>query len=162
MKLTVKQKKFADAYIRLGNATQAAIEAGYSAKTADVIGAQNLGKLSVKSYIDERMTEVSNKRIMSATEALELLSRIARGEEMETVVVGTAQGAETVERPPDNKQKMAAAKELLKRFPDNDRLLDAQVRKMEADADISEAKAKLLNDDRVALETKIVIGEYDE
>lgn len=38
MKLTEKQKKFADYYIELGNATQAAIKAGYSKKTANRIG----------------------------------------------------------------------------------------------------------------------------
>lgn len=146
MKLTVKQKRFADAYIELGNATQAAIEAGYSKKTAAVIGAENLIKPNIKSYIEERMAEIDAQSIMTASEALELLTRIARGEEMEIVVVGTPQGAKSVERPPDNKQKMAAAKELLKRFPDNDRLLDAQVRKLEAEATIAEANAKNIGD----------------
>ena len=42
MKLTEKQKKFADFYIKLGNATQAAIKAGYSEKTARFTGAENL------------------------------------------------------------------------------------------------------------------------
>jgi Phage terminase, small subunit len=146
MRLTEKQKKFADAYIKLGNGKQAAIEAGYSEKTAKQMATENLSKPYLKSYIDGRMAELAEKRIMSASEALELLTRIARGEEMEIVVVGTPQGAESVERPPDNKQKMAAAKELLKRFPDNDRLLDAQVRKMEAEATIAEANAKNIGD----------------
>ena len=146
MRLTEKQKKFADAYIKLGNGKQAAIEAGYSEKTAKQMATENLSKPYLKSYIDERMAKLAEKRIMSASEALELLTRIARGEEMEIVVVGTPQGAKSVERPPDNKQKMAAAKELLKRFPDNDRLLDAQVRKMEAEATIAEANAKNIGD----------------
>lgn len=37
-KLTVKQQKFADYYIELGNATQAAIKAGYSKRSARQIG----------------------------------------------------------------------------------------------------------------------------
>ena len=44
MKLTIKQKKFADEYIICGNATQAAIKAGYSKKTAYQIGSANLQK----------------------------------------------------------------------------------------------------------------------
>lgn len=42
MKLTEKQKRFADEYIKSGNATQAAIKAGYSKRTANRIGPENL------------------------------------------------------------------------------------------------------------------------
>ncbi|MDY3007146.1 terminase small subunit [Anaerococcus porci] len=42
--LTIKQKKFADEYIISGNATQSAIKAGYSEKTAGQTGAENLKK----------------------------------------------------------------------------------------------------------------------
>lgn len=77
MKLTEKQKKFADYYIELGNATQAAIKAGYSKKTANTIAAQNLAKLSIKNYIDERMEQIASERIMSAQEILERLSLIS-------------------------------------------------------------------------------------
>ena len=42
MKLTEKQKRFADEYIKSGNATQAAIKAGYSKRTARTIAQQNL------------------------------------------------------------------------------------------------------------------------
>lgn len=53
-KLTFKQDKFVKAYLlNGGNATQAAIEAGYSKKTANEQGAQNLAKLSIKSAIEE-------------------------------------------------------------------------------------------------------------
>ncbi|MFR6454907.1 MAG: terminase small subunit, partial [Peptoniphilus lacrimalis] len=54
-KLTIKQKKFADEYIKTGNATQSAINAGYSKKTARVTGAENLTKPNIKAYVDERM-----------------------------------------------------------------------------------------------------------
>ncbi|MEE6729888.1 terminase small subunit, partial [Pediococcus pentosaceus] len=37
-KLTPRQKKFADNYIESGNATQSAIKAGYSKKTAKSVG----------------------------------------------------------------------------------------------------------------------------
>lgn len=42
MKLTPKQRAFADYYITTGNATEAAEKAGYSKKTARVVGYENL------------------------------------------------------------------------------------------------------------------------
>lgn len=162
MRLTPKQQKFADEYIKTGNATQSAIEAGYSKKSAQVIGAENLLKPMVKKYIAERMEQIASNRVMGYTEAVELLTSIARGELMETVVVGTMNGAETVEKEADIKTRIAALKEILKRYPGNDKLVEQQVRKMKADADMAEAKVKLMNDDRVSLETKIVIGEYGD
>ena len=83
-----------------------------------------------------------------------------RGEAKETIIVGTPDGAESVENEPSIKDRMAAGRELLKRYPGNDELLNAQltkiitdiekakadVRKSKAEADIMEAKAKLLTD----------------
>ena len=51
-KLTEKQKRFCDEYLIDLNATQAAIRAGYSAKTAGRIGGENLKKLEIIKYID--------------------------------------------------------------------------------------------------------------
>lgn len=53
-KLTPKQAKFVQKYLVLLNATQAAIAAGYSPKTAAVIGSQNLTKLNVKAALVEQ------------------------------------------------------------------------------------------------------------
>jgi len=145
MKLTPKQKKFADEYIKTGNATQSAIEAGYSKKTAQVIGAENLSKPMVKSYIEQRMKQIDSNRIMSAKEAVELLTGIARGELMETVVVSTPVGVETVEKEADIKTRIRAVKEILKRYPGNDKLVDQQIRKLTAEADMAEKKVELLN-----------------
>ncbi|MDF8367260.1 terminase small subunit [Weissella paramesenteroides] len=145
MKLTEKQKRFADEYINSGNATQAAIKAGYSKKTAQVIGAENLLKPMVKSYIDERMRTIENSRIMTAKEAVEFLTSVVRGDVKETVVIGTPMGAEEVEKEPDVKTRISAAKEILKRYPDNDKVMEQQLRKLTAEADIAEKKVELLN-----------------
>ena len=149
-KLTEKQKRFADYYIELGNATQAAIKAGYSEKYAG----QNVDKLlkntNLKKYIDERLEQIASERIMSAQEAVELLSSIARAEITEQVVVTTMEGAEVVDKPPDVKTRIIAIKEILKRYPDNDKLVEQQIRKLTADADLAEIKAntiKGLSDD---------------
>nr|DAU44722.1 MAG TPA: Terminase small subunit [Caudoviricetes sp.] len=144
MKLTEKQKKFADYYIELGNATQAAIKAGYSKKTANTIAAQNLAKLSIKNYIDERMEQIASERIMSAQEILERLSLIANAKIKETVVVANAEGYSEVEKPPDFKTQIQAMKELLKRYPGNDKLLEQTLRKLTAEADIAEFKAAMI------------------
>lgn len=80
-KLTPKQKAFCDYYIETGNATEAAIKAGYSEKTAKVTGYENLTKPYLKAYIDERMKELESSRIADAREVLEYLTKVMRGEE---------------------------------------------------------------------------------
>lgn len=152
MKLTEKQKKFADYYIELGNATQAAIKAGYSAKYANTNASKLLQNTTIKSYIDERMQQLASERIMSAQEILERLSLIAKADITETVIISGVDGVEEVEKPPDFKVQIQAMKELLKRYPDNDRLLEQQLRKLKAEADVSEAKSKILTDTANKLE----------
>ena len=85
--LTEKQKRFADYYIETGNMTEAAIKAGYSKKTARVIGQENLLKPAIKNYIDEKLKELEGKRVASATEVMQLLTSAMRGELEEEVVV---------------------------------------------------------------------------
>lgn len=143
-KLTEKQKRFADYYIELGNATQAAIKAGYAKRSAQQMGAENLSKPVIKTYIDKRLSEIASERIMSAQEILERLSLIANAKITETVVIGTPMGVDTIEKPPDFKTQIQAMKELIKRYPDNDRLLEQQIRKLTADADLAEFRVDMI------------------
>ena len=78
--LTPKQKAFADEYLRCGNATEAARKAGYSAKTAEVIGCENLKKPNISEYIGERLKKIEEDRIASADEVLRFYSSVMRGE----------------------------------------------------------------------------------
>lgn len=78
-KLSPKQKAFADYYIETGNATEAARRAGY--KKPNVQGSQNLEKLSIKSYIEERIKATDEARIAKGEEVLEYLTKVMRGEE---------------------------------------------------------------------------------
>jgi phage terminase small subunit len=55
--LTPKQKRFVEEYLVDLNATQAAIRAGYSAKTAYAIGEENLRKPEIKAAVDEAMAK---------------------------------------------------------------------------------------------------------
>ena len=111
MKLTEKQKRFADEYIISGNATQAAIKAGYSKKTARFVGAENLTKPNIKNYIDERLAKLESKRIANAQEVLEYLTGVMRGDEKEEVM--TEYGVSY--REPSVKDKLKAAELLGKR-----------------------------------------------
>lgn len=160
MKLTEKQKRFADEYIKSGNATQAAIKAGYSKKYANTNVSKLLQNTTIKSYLAERMKLIDSERIMSAKEAVELLTGIGRGEVKETVVVASPMGVETVEKEADLKTRISAIKEILKRYPDNDKVMEQQLRKLTAEADIAEAKAKEYIEDSSAYdEIHLVFAE---
>lgn len=80
-KLTPKQRAFCDYYIELGNATEAAIKAGYNKKTARQIGSMNLTKVDIKQYIDERLAKIEDARIAKGEEVLQYLTKVMRGEE---------------------------------------------------------------------------------
>lgn len=79
-KLTPKQKAFCDYYIECANATEAAIRAGYSKKTAKVIGAENLSKPYLSQYIAQRMKQIEDKRIAKAEEVMQFFTSTMRGE----------------------------------------------------------------------------------
>lgn len=141
-KLTTKQKKFCDEYIKSGNAKEAAIKAGYSPKTAYSIGNENLNKPELKSYIEKQMKKLESKKIAGAREVLEYLSSVMRGEQTESVA--TAKGVYD-DVPVSAKDRISAAKEILKRYP-VDPLGKAQLRRANADARVAEAKAKAMED----------------
>lgn len=160
----MKQKKFADKYLETGNITQSAIDAGYSKKTARVIGQENLLKPAVRSYIDEQMGKVENDHIMTVEEAVMFLTNVATGKEKETVVVATPIGAQKVTKEADIKTRISAVKELLKRYPDNDKIMEQQLRKLTAEADIAEAHAKreLSDEHNSSIEVSIVMPEQED
>ncbi len=121
MKLTLKQQRFADEYIISGNATDAAIKAGYSKKTANVIGVENLIKPNIKTYIDERLKELSDKKVANQQEVLEYLTSVLRGETQSEVVVIEGQGegvsrAKPMQKAPDERERLKAAELLGKRM----------------------------------------------
>lgn len=138
-KLTVKQKKFADEYIETGNATKAAIEAGYAKKTAREIGKENLTKPYIKSYIDAQMQKLEDDKIMKADEALKLITAIARGEE--TTIVETKEGYELTVHPTIT-EKQRASEAILKRYPLSD-MDKAQIKKAQAEAIKAQAEAQV-------------------
>lgn len=142
-----KQRKFADEYIKSGNATEAYVNAGYkvrSNETARANASRMLTNANVKAYIESRMKELESAKLATAQETLEYLTSVMRGEQTETVV--SAKGLyKNVEV--SAKDRITAAKELLKRYP-IDPLTKVHLRKMEADAIIAEYQAEqLVSDD---------------
>lgn len=120
VKLTEKQKRFADYYIETGNASESYKRAGYTTKKEDVIRANSsrlLTNANVSQYIAERMAEKDKERIASQDEILETLTRVLRGEEEGTELVGIGKGAQNVEQlPPSIEAKIRAAELLGKRY----------------------------------------------
>lgn len=121
MKLTLKQQRFADEYIISGNATEAAVKAGYSKKTANRIATENLSKLVIRTYIDEKLKELSNKMVADQQEVLEYLTSVLRGESSSEVVVIEGQGegvsrAKPIQKAPDERERLKAAELLGKRY----------------------------------------------
>lgn len=76
-KLTPKQQRFVDEYLIDLNATQAAIRAGYSPKTANEQGAQNLAKLSIATEVQKAMDARSQRCEITQDRVLKELARLA-------------------------------------------------------------------------------------
>jgi phage terminase small subunit len=116
-KMTEKQRRFCEEYLVDANATQAAIRAGYSAKTAQAIGAENLTKPVIKNFIRERMEAKQSKLIADQDEVLRYLTSVMRGESKASVLARQMTGEEKViDKPPDEKERLKAAELLGKRY----------------------------------------------
>lgn len=113
-KLTPKQKKFADEYIRTGNARQSAITAGYSERSAAEIASENLNKHNVSSYIEERLEELDFDTRIRQKQTIDYALRVLCEEETEehAFVVGDefGQKVEVVRLKPKIKDRTEAAK----------------------------------------------------
>lgn len=134
MALNDREKLFADEYIKLGNAYQAALNAGYAKTTAD--GASKWlspdgnpkkpekkakYKPEVREYIDARMAEKESDLIAKQDEVLKYLTAVMRGEtESSTVVIEAMQDGTTAARElmkhPAESERLKAAELLGKRY----------------------------------------------
>ena len=120
-KLNIKQKKFADEYLVCLNATESAIKAGYSEKTAYSIGQRLLKKVEVKNYIDEHLKKLEDGKIADTKEIMESLTRILRGQEQEETIVIEGQGdgvskARKIKKELSPRDRLKAAELLGKRY----------------------------------------------
>ena len=113
-KLTAKQQRFCDEYLVDLNGTQAAIRAGYSAKTARQMAAENMAKPAIKAYIGKRMADKEAELVADQAEVLKYLTSVLRGNSKSEVVVveGTGDGcseARSIQKAPDEKERLKAA-----------------------------------------------------
>lgn len=120
MKLTEKQKRFADEYIRTGNITQSYLIA-YPNVTKETTAAANGSRLlknaKVKNYIDERLEELKKESIAEQDEILQFLTKVMRGEVTEEVPLGIGEGyQELKDKEPYLKDRLKAAELLGKRY----------------------------------------------
>ena len=134
MALNDREKLFAEEYIKLGNAYQAALNAGYAKSTAKdsskwINPEENLKKPNEKSkykpevreYINNRMKDHQSELIADQDEVLKYLTSVMRGETSAEIVVveGTGDGcseARTMQKAPDEKERLKAAELLGKRY----------------------------------------------
>lgn len=120
-KLTAKQQRFCDEYLIDLNATQAAIRAGYSKKTAAQTAARLLTNVKIQEYIENRMAEKEKELIADQDEVLKYLTSVLRGQSKSTEIVieGLGDGstkARKMEKEPSEKDKLKAAELLGKRY----------------------------------------------
>lgn len=142
--LTAKQKRFCDEYLIDLNATQAAIRAGYSERTANEQGARLLAKVSAQQYIQERMNEKDKSLIADQDEVLKYLTSVLRGESQgtEIVVEGIGEGcsvARTVKKEPSEKDRLKAAELLGKRYGLYTEKIEADVQQVVIVDDLDES-----------------------
>lgn len=100
-KLTPKQKRFVDEYLIDLNATQAAIRAGYSPKTANEQAAQLLAKLSIQNYLHKRQSERVQRTEITQDRVLQ-----------ELAAVGFARGTDYAEIAPDGTVRLIPTEQL--------------------------------------------------
>lgn len=116
-KLTIKQKKFADEYIKTGNAYQSALNAGYSESYSKGNVIKLLENVSVKAYIDERMKKLEEEAIADQAEVLKYLTRVLRDEEREEILVNVGNFEQEIQSMKvSTKDKIKAAELLGKRY----------------------------------------------
>lgn len=121
MKLSLKQQRFADEYIKSGNVEQSAIKAGYSKSYSRGNAHKLVANVSVKEYIDERLEEIKSKSIADQTEIMQYLTSVLRGEvndqELMNVPIGDFESEiQLHEKRADTTARTKAAELLGKRY----------------------------------------------
>ena len=115
--MTPRQQKFCDEYLISGNATEAAIKAGYSRKTAKQTGSENLSKPDLRAYIDEQLAKIHSAKIADAEEVMKYLTSVMRGEHAEQVLKLVGEGVQTVtDIDVSAKERLKAAELIGKRY----------------------------------------------
>lgn len=159
-KLTEKQRRFVNAYIKTGNAAEAARQAGYKKTTAGAIGRENLRKPTVRNAIEKRLKELEDAQIADTREVLIHLTSAMRGEIEEEipVVEGCGNGvskSRIIKKHISAHDRLRAAEMLMKRYG----LLLSDIEREEKQARTDALKKESQQDE--ASEGVIIAGEGD-
>ena len=109
--INIRQKAFADEWLKCGNATEAAIKAGYSKKYAGTNADKLLKNTKISAYIAERQKQIEDSRIADVAEVMQFFTRILRNEEKDAFGLDLSAA-----------DRMSAGREILKRNIDNKKL----------------------------------------
>lgn len=108
--LSVKQKTFADEYLKCGNAAEAYRNAGYkNFSSASVEANKTLNNPKVAAYIAERQKQIEDSRIADVSEVLQFFSSVMRGEVKDQFEMDAALS-----------DRLSAGRELMKRYDKSD------------------------------------------
>jgi hypothetical protein len=110
-KLTHKQWRFVLEYLKSGNATSAAISAGYARKAAYATAYENLKKPQIKAAIREVNQMVESADIMAIAERKKRLSQIARASVCDFIKI--APSGETIYTYGPNSNYIGAVREII-------------------------------------------------
>ncbi|WP_338145593.1 terminase small subunit [Macrococcus armenti] len=121
MKLTERQRRFADEYIITGNAYRSCIDAGYSKSYAKARSHDLLENVGIKIYIDERLNLLKSNKIAEQQEVLEYLTSVMRGQQQDVEVLPLSVGKgvqelKTIEKRADTSARIRSAELLGKRY----------------------------------------------
>ena len=121
MALNAKQQRFADEYLIDLNGRQAVIRAGYSEKGAGMQFNRLINNPEIRAYIDARLAEKNKELIADQDEVMKYLTAVVRGQSKSEIVVVESIGdfmseARTIQKAPDEKEKLKAAELLGKRY----------------------------------------------
>lgn len=111
--LTPKQKRFCEEYLIDMNATQAAIRAGYSEKTAYSMGQRLLKKVEVQEYIQKRMTSLEYRTGITQERVLNEIAAVAfaNATDYAQVIDGRVKLTSTKDLTDEQKKGLAVIKE---------------------------------------------------
>lgn len=157
-KLTERQKTFVQLYLATNNLYQSALMAGYEEKTAKDARKKILENSGVKAYYDRLYKQVKkineadeNKAIMKASEMISTLTKIARGEEKEQKFISNT----FVPIKPTIKDRIKAIEVLATMMPESNPIKSAQLRKLNAEADLAESQTSQVHDSTAQITRKL-------
>lgn len=107
--INIRQKAFVDEWLKSGNATEAAIKAGYSKKYAGTNAGKLLKNTKIAAYIAERQKQIEDSRIADVSEVLQFFSSVMRGEVEDQFGMDAALS-----------DRLSAGRELMKRYDKSD------------------------------------------